>query len=201
MTVAVHDKVLSEAIGPETGAGVWVKRAVLVALGIAAMAILAKIKVPMWPSPVPITMQTFGLLLIGTAYGPRLGLATMFGYMLVGALGFDVFTGSSAENNGLAYMMGGTGGYLVGYLIATFALGYLARLGWDRNVGLSMLAMLLASVAIYVPGLLWLHQFASGWAQTFAWGITPFLIGDAMKLILAALLVPAVWKLVGSART
>jgi biotin transport system substrate-specific component len=201
MTVAVQDKVLSEAFGPETGQGVWVKRAVLVALGIAAMAILAKIRVPLWPSPVPITMQTFGVLLIGTAYGARLGLVTMFGYLLLGALGFDVFTSSSAEKNGLVYMMGGTGGYLFGYLLATIALGRLARLGWDRNVGLSMLAMLLASVLIYVPGLLWLHQFANGWGQTFAWGLTPFLIGDAMKLILAAVLVPAIWKLVGSART
>ena len=111
------------------------KRAVLVALGIVALTIAAKIKVPVWPSPVPISLGTFAVLTIGAAYGPRLGLATMLGWMLVGALGFDVFQSSSAEKNGLAYMLGATGGYLVGYVLATLALGFAARRGWDRSVG------------------------------------------------------------------
>ena len=92
-------------------------------VGIAALAVMAKIKVPMWP--VPITMGTFAVLTIGAAYGPRLGLATILGYLIVGALGFDVFASSSAETFGLTYMMGGTGGYLLGYVLATLALGAL----------------------------------------------------------------------------
>ena len=83
----------------------------MVVLGIAVLAIAAKIKIPMWP--VPITMGTFAVLTIGAAYGPMLNLTTILGYMIVGALGFDVFAGSSAEKFGLEYMMGGTGGYLV----------------------------------------------------------------------------------------
>lgn len=191
--------VLANAFGPREGTALLVKQVVLVALGIVALAVAAKIKVPMWP--VPITMGTFAVLTIGTAYGARLGLITMLGYLLVGALGFDVFAGSSAEKFGLTYMMGGTGGYLVGYLMATVLLGVLAARGWDRSVVKLALALLLANVLIYVPGLLWLGQLY-GWDKPILeWGLTPFLLGDAIKLGLAALLIPAVWKLVGDARS
>jgi biotin transport system substrate-specific component len=206
--------VLTEAFWPAEGAALWLKRAALVALGILALAVAAKVKVPMWPSPVPITLGTFAVLTIGAAYGPRLGLVTILGYMLIGALGFDVFAGSSAESNGLAYMTGGTGGYLLGYVLATVALGLAARRGWDRTVTGMALAMLIGNVLIYLPGLAWLHQliasgalafdpasYASPWSQTLAWGLTPYLIGDALKLALAALIVPGLWKLIGSART
>ena len=90
--------VLTEAIWPAEGAALWVKRAVLLVLGIVALTIAAKVKVPVWPSPVAISLGTFAVLTIGAAYGPRLGLATMLGWMLIGALGFDVFQSSSAEN-------------------------------------------------------------------------------------------------------
>jgi biotin transport system substrate-specific component len=197
--VKMNVNVLANAFGPREGTALLVKQVVLVALGIVALAVAAKIKVPMWP--VPITMGTFAVLTIGTAYGARLGLITMLGYLLVGALGFDVFAGSSAEKFGLTYMMGGTGGYLVGYLMATVLLGVLAARGWDRSVVKLALALLLANVLIYVPGLLWLGQLY-GWDKPILeWGLTPFLLGDAIKLGLAALLIPAVWKLVGDARS
>ncbi|MCE8506871.1 biotin transporter BioY [Ruegeria pomeroyi] len=190
--------VLADAIGPREGTARLAKQAVLVVLGIAALAIAAKIKVPMWP--VPITMGTFAVLTLGTAYGARLGLVTMLGYLLVGALGFDVFATSSAEKFGLTYMMGGTGGYLVGYLMATVMLGALAARGWDRSFGKMALALVLANVLIYVPGLLWLGQLY-GWDKPILqWGLTPFLVGDALKLVLAAVLIPGLWKLVGNAR-
>ncbi|WP_282120434.1 biotin transporter BioY [Ruegeria atlantica] len=195
----MNANVLANAIGPREGTALRVKQVVLVALGILALAIAAKIKVPMWP--VPITMGTFAVLTIGTAYGTRLGLVTMLGYLLIGALGFDVFAGSSAEKFGLTYMMGGTGGYLVGYLLATVLLGALAARGWDRSFGKMALALVLANVVIYVPGLLWLGQLF-GWDQPILqWGLTPFLVGDAIKLVLAALLIPGLWKLVGDARS
>jgi biotin transport system substrate-specific component len=204
--------VLTEAIWPADGAMLWARRIVLVALGIAALAIAAKIKVPVWPSPVAISLGTFAVLTIGAAYGPRLGLATILGWMLIGALGFDVFQNSSAEKNGIGYMMGATGGYLVGYVLAALALGFAARRGWDRSVGGMALALLVGNALIYVPGLLWLGYlianglfdpaaYASVWDQTLAWGLAPFLIGDAIKLGLVALVVPGLWKLIGSART
>jgi len=200
MTTLTARPVLSEIFGADEGLGLRIRQVLLVAVGIAALAVAAKIRVPMWPSPVPITLGTFAVLSIGAAYGARLGLVTILGYMLIGAIGFDVFASSSAEKNGLTYMMGGTGGYLLGYVLATLALGWAARKGWDRSVLTMIGAMLIGNALIYVPGVLWLHQFTSGWAQTFEWGLTPFLIGDAMKLGLAALLFPAIWKLVGKAR-
>ena len=191
--------VLTETFWAAEGNQVWLKRLVLVAAGVLALAIAAKIKIPMWP--VPITMGTFAILTIGAAYGPRLGLGTVLAYLAVGALGFDVFAGSSAEKFGLTYMMGGTGGYLVGYALAALALGWFARQGWDRSFGKMALAFLIGNAIIYVPGLLWLGQLY-GWDQPIlAWGLWPFLIGDGLKLVLAAIAVPAVWKLVGDART
>ncbi|TVQ58347.1 MAG: biotin transporter BioY [Rhodobacteraceae bacterium] len=192
------NRVLSEAVAPSEGAALWVKRAALVALGVAAMAVAAKIRVPFWP--VPITMQTFVVLSIGAAYGARLGVATILAYLAVGALGFDVFTGSSAEANGLAYMAGSTGGYLVGFALAAGFLGWAARRGWDRSHGRMALAMLIGSALIYAPGVAWLGVLF-GWDQPIlAWGLYPFLLGDALKLALAALLFPLAWKAVGSAR-
>lgn len=198
MALALTNKVLVDAIAPRDGTQLLIKQAVLVVLGIAALAIAAKIKLPMWP--VPVTMGTFAVLTIGAAYGARLGLVTILGYMIIGALGFDVFAGSSAQAYGLTYMMGGTGGYLLGYVMATVALGWFAQAGWDRSAGKMALAMLAGNVIIYVPGLIWLGMLY-GWDKPILqWGLTPFLIGDALKLALAAALLPALWKLVGRAR-
>lgn len=198
MPLAAPFPVLAEALAPQSGAALRLKQIALIGLGILALAIAAKIKIPMWP--VPITMGTFAVLGIGAAYGPRLGAATLLGYLAVGALGFDVFAGSSAEARGLSYMMGGTGGYLVGYLLAALVLGALAQRGWDRSMGWMALALLVGNVLIYVPGLLWLGTLY-GWDKPILdWGLIPFLPGDALKLALAALLLPALWRLVGPAR-
>jgi biotin transport system substrate-specific component len=212
MADTARTPVLAETFWNAEGAQILAKRVLLVGLGVAALAIAAKIKVPVWPSPVPVTMGTFAVLTIGAAYGPRLGLTTILAYMLIGALGWDVFAGSAAEASGIGYMMGGTGGYLVGYVLATLALGAAARRGWDRSVPGMAAAMLAGNALIYVPGLLWLNHlvatglhdpsaFGSVWEQTLAWGLTPYLIGDVLKLALAALLVPGLWKLIGRART
>jgi biotin transport system substrate-specific component len=200
MAFAMNDKVLTEAVWQTEGTGLWAKRAVLVVLGVALLTVFAQIKLMIPPSPVPVTMGTFAVLAIGAAYGPRLGLTTIIAYLVVGMLGFDVFASSTAELNGLEYMMGGTGGYLVGYVLATVALGALARAGWDRSVGLMGVAMLIGTVMIYVPGIAYLGVLYGWDAPLLAWGLTPFLIGDAMKLVLAALVLPLAWKLVGKAR-
>jgi len=199
MQLTASHSPLADIVGPREGAGRLVKQVILVLVGIAVLAVAAKTKVFIG-TPVPVTMGTFAVLTIGAAYGARLGLATIIGYLLIGALGFDVFASSTAEASGLTYMMGGTGGYLVGYVLATLTLGVCAERGWDRSVGLMALAMLIGNALIYVPGLLWLGQLY-GWDQPILqWGLTPFLLGDALKLVLAALLLPLVWKLVGDAR-
>ena len=197
MALSWNDRVLTEAVGPDEGTALRIKQVAMVVLGVIALTAMAKARVYLPGNPVPITLGTLGVLSIGAAYGVRLGLITILSYMALGAAGVTVFAGEKA---GLIYMMGGTGGYLVGYVLATAALGLAARAGWDRNVGLMALAMLIGNALIYVPGLIWLNGFAESWSQTLAWGLTPFLIGDALKLALAALLLPALWKLVGDAR-
>ncbi len=198
MALTATNRVLAEVFGADQGTALRVKQAALVAAGIAALAVSAKIMVPMLP--VPMSMGTFAVLTIGAAYGARLGLVTIFGYMLIGMLGFDVFAKSTAELNGFEYMMGSTGGYLVGFVLATIALGMLAARGWDRSPVKMAGAMLIGNALIYLPGLLWLGALYGFDKPILAWGLTPFLVGDAVKLALAAVLLPALWKLVGRAR-
>ena len=195
--------VLAEVLGPREGSAVWVKRAFLVIVGVVALALSAKLVVPVPGSPVPVSMGTFAVLAIGAGYGMRLGLVTLLAYMLVGAIGADVFVNSDANDAakiGWVYMTGGTGGYLAGYVLAGGVLGILARRGWDRSVVWMALAMLIGNIVLYVPGLIWLRGFADSWSQTLAWGLTPFVVGDVIKLVLAAMLLPILWKLVGNAR-
>ncbi|MGR3369722.1 MAG: biotin transporter BioY [Sagittula sp.] len=200
MNLTFDRSVLAEAFGANEGLALRAKQVALVVAGIAFLAVMAKIKVPVPGSPVAMGMGTFAVLTIGAAYGARLGLATIMGYMMIGMLGFDIFQSSTADLNGIEYMMGGTGGYLLGYVIAVGAMGVLARRGWDRSAPKMAAAMFLGNVILYVPGLIWLGMLY-GWDKPIlAWGLTPFLLGDFIKLALAALLLPAAWKLVGRAR-
>ena len=196
-----QDKVLHEAIWTGEGTALWVKRVLLVVAGVAAMAIAAKIKLPMWP--VPATMQTFVVLSVGAAYGMRLGLVTMVAYLLLGLAGADVFTGSSATANGWSYMIGATGGYLVGFVVAAGVMGALARRGWDRTFGKMALAMLIGNIIVYAFGLPWMAYLfleSKGFDWVLTWGLNNFVFFDALKLVLAALLFPTLWKMVGNAR-
>lgn len=186
------NSVLGEAFGPQEGTAKRVKDVVLVLAGIALLAIAAKIRVPMWP--VPMTMQTFAVLTVGAGLGLRLGLASLLGYLALGAAGVAVFAGESA---GLSYMAGPTAGYLVGFAVAAAAMGAMARLGWTRNVLAMAGAMLLGNAIIYVFGLGWMaHLFLAdkGAAWVMQYGFTNFMLGDVLKLVLAALVVPSLWK-------
>lgn len=151
----------------------------------------AQIQVPMWP--VPTTMQTFAVLLIGAAYGSRLGAATMVAYLAEGAVGLPVFAGFSG---GIGVLQGPTAGYIAGFILAAGATGWLAERRWDRNLGTTALSMLIGNVLIYVPGLIVLAGFV-GADKVFEFGLTPFLAGDALKLALAAVLLPAAWRIIG----
>lgn len=198
MPSTLHTPVLAESFGTRDGINPLVRQAVLVVLGIAALTLAAKIRVPMWP--VPVTMQTFAVLVIGSAYGLRLGLVTLLGYMALGAAGLAVFSGDAG---GLAYMAGPTGGYLLGFVLAAALVGLLARRGWDRSVRGTLASMVLGNAVIYAVGLPWMaYLFLAdkGAAWVFQWGMGNFLLGDALKLALAAVLLPTLWKLVGRAR-
>ncbi|WP_375258867.1 biotin transporter BioY [Citreimonas sp.] len=198
MNLATRRPVLAEAIWAEDGRAALAKQALLVIVGIAVLTAAAKIRVPLWP--VPITMGTFAVLTIGAAYGLRLGLITLLGYMALGAAGVAVFAG---ENAGLAYIAGPTGGYLVGYVLAAALMGVLARRGWDRGVFSMVGALVLGNAVIYAVGLPWMAYLfleSKGAAWVFQWGMGNFLLGDALKLALAAFLLPSLWVLLGRSR-
>jgi biotin transport system substrate-specific component len=164
-----------------------VRWAVLMLLGSLFLAVCAQVQVPLWP--VPMTMQTFGVLLLGMAFGARLGAATVALYLLEGAAGLPVFAQFKA---GLPVLFGPTGGYLFGFVIAAWLVGSLAERGWDRGVFTTALAMLFGNIVLYVPGLIWLAGFVE---NPFAAGLAPFWIGDLLKIALAAGLLPAAWWL------
>lgn len=183
---------LSDAIWKSEGSSRLLRGVVLALVGSALLAISAKIQVPFWP--VPQTMQTLVVLMIGMAFGSRLGLATVMLYLAEGAAGLPVFAGTPEKGIGLAYMMGPTGGYLFGFALAAALVGWLAERGWDRGIVTTAAAMAIGNVVIYLPGVAWLSA-AIGFEKAVLYGMQPFLLGDAAKLVLAALAMPAAWKL------
>ncbi len=186
---------LASAVWPSEKASGMVRNVILAIGGTALLTIAAKIQVPFYP--VPMTMQTFVVLALGMAYGWRLGGATLILYLAEGAVGLPVFAGTPEKGIGLAYMLGGTGGYLIGFVLAAALCGWLAERGWDRNVAKTALAMFAGNVIIYVPGLLWLGGLF-GWDKPILeWGLTPFILGDLTKLALAAAVLPLAWRWLG----
>lgn len=193
-TLTQHPDTLAAALWQ--GAATLPRNVALALVGSIALCVSAKIQVPFYP--VPMNMQTFVVLMVGMAFGWRLGAATVLLYLAEGALGLPVFAGTPEKGIGLAYMAGPTGGYLIGFVFAAALAGWLAERGFDRNVILTAGAMLLGNAVIYIPGLLWLGAVV-GWDKpVLEWGLTPFLFGDATKLALAALLMPMLWKLPGA---
>lgn len=171
-------------------------QAALVLGGTLILTASARISIPFYP--VPMTLQTLAVLMLGVLLGPRLAALTVAAYLAQGAVGLPVFAGTPEKGIGLAYIAGPTGGFLVGFLLAAFLVGMLARRGWDRKPAMIALAMLLGTLAIYVSGLLWLGAVV-GWDKPILeWGLYPFLAGDALKLALAAVAAPLAWRFVNS---
>lgn len=165
---------------------------VLVALGTALMTLSAKVNLPL--PYVPMTLQTLVVLMIGAAYGWRLGSATMIAYLAEGAMGLPVFAGPVG---GIAPLVGPTAGYLYGFVAAAFITGWLAERGWDRSVVLLFAAMAVGHVLILVAGFVWL-AYGLGFGVTKAWafGIAPFIAASVVKNALGAALMPAIRRVV-----
>ena len=156
------------------------------------IAAAAQVAIPLPFTPVPLTGQTFGVLLTGMALGSRRGALAVALYVLEGAVGLPFFAGGAA---GLAKLLGPTGGYLFAFPIAAFVAGLLAERGWDRRPLTTVLGMLLASLTIFFFGALWLSRFVGGIVPAVVQGVLPFLPGDLIKSLLAAGLLPAAWRL------
>ena len=172
--------------------------ATLIAGGTIFLAALAQIAVPIPGSPVPVTGQTLGVLLIGTTYGANLGLATFATYLLAGALGAPVFAGASF---GLEKITGATGGYLFGMLVTTYLLGLFANRRMDQRFLTSYPSMIFGTFTTFAFGLLWLSHFTGkDWAWTINAGLTPFIVGEILKIIIAGTSLPLLWRFVNAKR-
>ena len=165
-----------------------------IALGGAALITLgAKVQIPFWP--VPMTLHTLAVFTLAAALGPRLGMAAMATYLAAGAAGLPVFSGTPERGIGLAYMVGPTGGYLLGYLLAA---GVIGRLAQGRGAPGQALAMLAGLAVVYAAGLLWLAGFAPA-SGVIAAGFAPFILADLVKIALASGLMAALRGLKGRA--
>lgn len=162
----------------------WVKPLLVVSAGVLLLTLGAKVSVPFWP--VPMSLQVMALAAIGMTLGARQAVQTVLAYLALGLAGVPVFVSSA----GPAAFMGPTGGYLVGFVAAAAVVGSLSQRGWGQSFGRAWLAMLLGLVVLYVPGLAWLGHVV-GWDKpVLAMGLTPFILGDALKITLVALALP-----------
>jgi len=182
---------LSNRIFPNTAE--WIRSLYLIVLGSLLVAALAQIEIVLPFTPVPITGQTFGVLLIGAALGSKRGAASIILYITEGAFGLPFFAGGT---NGLGILTGATAGYLVGFIGAAYAVGWLAERGLERIVRTSVIPFFVGTVIIYVCGAAWLSILFGSLSKAITLGVAPFLVGDVIKLIAAALALPAAWKLV-----
>lgn len=175
--------------------GVRARHLALIVAGALLIFLTALISIPVPGSPVPITGQTFGVLLVGGALGFRRGIAATALYVALGVVGLPFF---AEGKSGFETVFGATGGYLLGFILAGALVGRLAELGWDRKLIGSIAAMVLGNALIYVVGLPWL-KYATGetWDWTLQNGLYLYVAGDVLKLLLAAAAFPAAWWLVG----
>jgi len=172
----------------------WFRNIILAIAGSMVLTLSAKFQIPFWP--VPMTMQTFAVLVIAMAFGPRLGTATVLLYLAEGALGLPVFAGTPEKGVGLAYMSGPTGGYLVGFVAASSLVSHLNTRGWDRSFLTALLAMTLGTVTIFIFGYAWLATLI-GAEKAWLFGVQPFLLAAALKIGLAAVTLPMLWQASG----
>lgn len=186
---AVQPTTLMDALWTPEQSQKVLRLGLLALAGTALLALSAKIQVPFWP--VPMTMQSFVVLVLGMAYGWRLAGATLLLYLAEGALGLPVF----ASGAGLAYLAGPTGGYLLGFLLAAVLLGWLAERGWDRSVLWTLVAMVIGNIVIFAPGVAWLSVLMGDLAKAIGAGLTPFLAASLFKTGLAAAVLPFAWRL------
>ena len=192
-TIVPSHFLLSALLWPQRAGGSSgvLRNVILIALGTALLTLSAKVNLPL--PYVPMTLQTLAVLVIGAAYGARLGAATLAAYLAEGALGLPVFAGPVG---GVAPLFGPTAGYLFGFVAAAFVTGWLSERGWDRSVSRLFVAMALGHILILAAGFGWL-AFGMKLGVEKAWlvGIVPFIAGSLIKNALGAALVPAIRRI------
>jgi biotin transport system substrate-specific component len=180
---------LRSVVAPRSSA---LTHALFIVGGTSFIALMAQISIPVPGSPVPVTGQTLAVLLVGTTYGARLGAATFSTYMLAGIAGAPIFAGGTY---GIDRVLGATGGYLFGMLLASAVLGFLAERRADQKFSTSFPSLLFGNLIIFAFGLIWLHfSLDLTWAKTISAGLTPFILGEVLKVAIVATSLPLVWR-------
>ena len=191
--ITIADFLLPIRLGERMGSRL--RNVAIIAVGALLIFATSRIVIPIPGTPIPITGQTFGVLLVGGALGFRRGALSIALYILIGLIGLPFF---AEGKGGTAVILGARGGYLVGFLVAGALVGRLAEMGWDRRILGALGAMAIGNVLIYVIAVPWLMIVAKlDPATAIAQGLTPFILGDALKLILAAAAFPVAWWVVG----
>jgi biotin transport system substrate-specific component len=189
MTMTALAPTLSTRLFPRTAS--WLRDLTLILAGSWLVALLAQLEIPL--QPVPITGQTFAVLLVGALLGSKRGAAAMTAYIAQGAMGLPFFAGGAS---GLGILTGATAGYLVGFIGAAYVIGWLAERGLERSVRTSIFPFLIGTIIIYLCGVTWLSNLLGSFSKAIQLGLLPFLVGDVIKLIAAALALPAAWAFV-----
>ncbi|RWM18195.1 MAG: biotin transporter BioY [Mesorhizobium sp.] len=192
MAIATTMRPLVSLALPEKGVTRLATQLLLAIVGTLVLTLSAKTRVLL--GPVDISMQTLAVFLIAAAFGMRLGVATLLLYMAEGAMGLPVFQGTPEKGIGIAYMLGSTGGYLAGFVVMAAIVGWAADRGWDRHPIKLFNAILVAEIVMMAMGFAWLALLI-GPEKSWQFGVVPFIVGDLIKVGLAASLVPAVWSL------
>ena len=192
MSAAVVSRPLVTLALPQKGMARLATQIFLAVLGTLLLTLSAKTRVVL--GPVDMSLQTLVVLLIGASFGMRLGVATLLLYLAEGAMGFPVFQATPEKGIGIAYMLGSTGGYLAGFVLMAAIAGWAADRGWDRNVLKLLAAMIVAEIVMMAMGWAWLSTLI-GAEKAWTFGVLPFILPDAVKVALAACLLPAAWSL------
>lgn len=192
MAVAKTIRPLASLALPQNGSARLATQLVLAIAGTLLLTLSAKTRVVL--GPVDMSLQTLAVILIPAAFGLRLGVATLLLYMAEGAMGFPVFQATPEKGIGVAYMLGTTGGYLAGFVVMAAIIGWAADRGWDRNIAKFLGAVLIAEIVMMAMGFGWLAMLI-GADKAWQFGVVPFIVPDLVKVMLAAVLVPAAWPL------
>ena len=182
-----NNSTLINSLLPLKGLNTYIKNILLVLFGTLLLTVSSKIQVPFWP--VPMTMQTFVVLIIAMAYGWKLSFLTLIAYLFEGALGLPVF----AKGGGLLYLTGPTAGYLYGMTIAAAVIGYFADLGYGKSIIKCIMPLMLGTIIIFICGIGYLSSII-GFEKAITVGLLPFIPSELFKIALAVLIIPTIWK-------
>ena len=179
-----------DIVRPSSKSSAHVYDAFCIFAGSVFLALMAQFSLRVWFTPIPLSLQTFAVLMLGALLGSKRGALAVMAYLMYGACGLPVFASGSA---GIVALFGPSGGFFIGFVLAAFTIGFLLERGWKESYLLTFLALIAGEIVLFALGTAWLAFFV-GAKHALAMGLLPFIIGDTLKVCVAAALIPAGWK-------